>query len=78
MYIAIGNTLYKLNSEELPVLSDKGYTNPALNDDTETLLGFVVNGINGYDEGSLNWINYVFIFITAMLILSIIIVILHG
>lgn len=78
LYLGIGNTLYRINAESLPDLSEKGYSNPALNDDTETLLGFVVNGVNGYEDENLNWINYIFIFLSAMLIFTFIIVLLHG
>lgn len=80
IYLAIGNSLSEFNnSENLPELTERGYNNPAVNDETNTLFGFIVSGINGYDESeNLAWINYFFILITAMLIFTIVIVILHG
>lgn len=82
IYLSVGNTLYKLNNEELPVLHNQELKNPVakalLNEDTETMLSFVVNSVNGYDDENLKWINYLFIFISALLIFTIVIVAVHG
>jgi predicted NBD/HSP70 family sugar kinase len=94
LFLALGNTISDvnndcLNSECLPTYSsgitlknstglvdwasDKAMEK-TLNPETKNLFQWVKNGFSGMPE----WVNWIFAILTAMLIFSLIIVILHG
>jgi hypothetical protein len=84
LYGAIGSTMYEYQGSDTYTLeyatatdgtAYKVLVKPVINDETEGLLSKIIKGYAGQD---LEYINYIFIILTAMIIFLIIITVLHG
>lgn len=75
LYIAFGNTMYKINPDyEVPNLIQSDYTNNLLNEDTNSFAQTMLKGV----VGSPAWLNWFMGILTALAVTMIIIMVLHG
>lgn len=79
-YVSYGFTIQKINDACInygdcpPNINSSGYTAHGLGSETNTLLGYIFNSINGLPL----WLNIVFGVFSAMMTAIIIILLLHG
>lgn len=76
LYAGYGVSMDKYNSctECLENPSYSGYTNPIIPDDTNNLLGYVHSGFSNMPD----WANIVYVIYSAMIILLIVMLVIHG
>lgn len=74
LYTAFGNTMYEIDNNYIQPTGDKIDNPVGTPEETKGLLSYVITGFTGMPD----FLNWIFAVLSAMIILLIIIVLIHG